>query len=212
MTTMTSPHTNGRKRPSLNEQINRLDSVLDGLSENLNDAVADAIKAAVGTAVKEAVQTVLKEVFTNPALLAKFSVPSAPLGEPIIAPARTMSPTPGLGKRLADGWQQTRTWISSFIESCRQPVQNLRNSARDLWRRGVERVTAFCAYGVLLRPFRNQILMALAIGMLMAILVCYASPWMAAVVSGIGGFITALTVQAGLWLRQLLKSDAEELV
>jgi hypothetical protein len=34
---------------------------------------------------------------------------------------------------------------------------------------------------------------------------------MAAILSGIGGFITALAIQAGLWLRQLLKSDAEEL-
>jgi hypothetical protein len=200
MTTMTSPHTNGRKRPSLNEQINRLDSVLDGLSENLNDAVADAVKAAVGTAVKEAVQAVLKEILTNPAILAKFQVPLAPLGDPVKAPAQPTLPTPGLGQRLADGWQQTRAWTSSLVEVCRQPAQNLCNSAKDL-----------CTYGVLLRPIRNQILLALVIGMLMAVLVCYAGPWMAAILSGIGGFITALAIQAGLWLRQLLKSDVEEL-
>src|ERR1700728_713606 len=76
MSTMTIPNANGRKRPNLGEQINRLDTMLDGLSEALNDAVADAVKAAVG----DAVQTVLTEVLTNPEIRAKLypPVPSAP--------------------------------------------------------------------------------------------------------------------------------------
>ena len=71
MTTMIDPHANGRKRASLNEQINRLDTMLDGLSDGLNEAVADAVKSAVGTAVKEAVQAVLTEVLTNPEIRAQ---------------------------------------------------------------------------------------------------------------------------------------------
>ena len=211
MTTMINPHANGHRRASLNEQINRLDSVLDGLSENLNDAVADAVKAAVGTAVKEAVQTVPKEVLTSPTILAKLQPPPTPFNEPTPAPARTIPQTPSLGQRLADGWQQARAWVASVREACRQPLQKLRTSAGNLWQRSIERLTALRSYGEMLRPFKYQILTAVAIGLLMAVLVCYAGPWMAAILSGIGGFVTTLAVQAGLWLRQLLKIDAEEM-
>jgi hypothetical protein len=55
---LNSPHTNGRRRPSLADQINRLDNMLDGLSDGLNEAVADAVKIGIGTAVKEALQAV----------------------------------------------------------------------------------------------------------------------------------------------------------
>ena len=43
---------NGRKRPSLNEQIERLDAILDGLSDALNESVAAAVRDAVGLAVQ----------------------------------------------------------------------------------------------------------------------------------------------------------------
>ena len=65
-TTTTNP--NGRTRKSLAEQIDRLDAILDGLSEALQGAVAAAVQEAAGRAVKEAVQAVLAEALTNPAL------------------------------------------------------------------------------------------------------------------------------------------------
>src|SRR5262245_36923134 len=64
---------NGKLRKSLAEEIDRLHSILDGLSEALNEAVATAVKEAVGVAVKEAVQqtlqAVIAEVLTNTELL-----------------------------------------------------------------------------------------------------------------------------------------------
>jgi hypothetical protein len=59
------------------------------------------------------------------------------------------------------------------------------------------------------RPFRYQLLTALGIGLLVAVAVWYAGPWFAAFVGGIGGFVTALAVQAGLWLRKVLAIGAE---
>src|SRR6187401_3179123 len=84
--TMSAP-SNGSKRPSLSEQINRLDRTLDGLADGLNEAVADAVKDAVGTAVREAVQTVLKEVLLNPDVIAKLHnamASSAIAKEPVV--------------------------------------------------------------------------------------------------------------------------------
>jgi hypothetical protein len=211
MTTMMNPHANGRKRASLNEQINRLDSVLDGLSENLNDAVADAVKAAVGLAVKEAVQTVLKEVLTNPALLAKFPVPTAPPAEPILAPALANPKTVSFSQRLANRCRSAFAWIASRPAACRQSLRNLGTSAGRLWQHLIARLKAVCACTQLLRPFKYQIFTSLTIGTLMAVLVYHAGPWMAALNSGVGGFATSLMLQAGLWLRQLLKVDAPEM-
>jgi hypothetical protein len=52
MTTAMS-RVNGRPRSTLAGQIDRLDEILDGLSEALTQAVADAVKEAVTTAVAE---------------------------------------------------------------------------------------------------------------------------------------------------------------
>src|SRR5262245_35643942 len=61
---MTTTNTTIRPRKNLADQIDRLDSILDGLSENLNDAVASAVKEAVARGVQQAVF----EVLTNPEL------------------------------------------------------------------------------------------------------------------------------------------------
>src|SRR5580765_907961 len=60
-----STTTNGRtQRTSLAQQIDRLDLILDNLSEGLQEAVAEAVKVAVTRAVEAA----LVEVLTNPEL------------------------------------------------------------------------------------------------------------------------------------------------
>jgi hypothetical protein len=125
-TTMTNPHANGRKRPSLSEQINRLDCMLDGL----NDAVADAVKAAVGAAVKDAVQSVLKEVLTNPVLLAKLQPPMATVAEP--APDRETQPAK---PRSSDWWQRARAYGKGLGEACQESMQRLRTYVSGLWQK-----------------------------------------------------------------------------
>src|SRR5262245_31835664 len=97
---MSSTNTNGGVRRTLAEQIDRLDSVLDGLADGLNEAVATAVKEAVGVAVREAIQAVLTEVLTNPAVLAKLG------GVAPVAPPVNETPKPGLlaGVRRAWGW------------------------------------------------------------------------------------------------------------
>src|SRR5262249_17188943 len=64
---------NGTARKSLAQQIDRLDSILDGLADALNEAVATAVKEAVGLAVKEAVRGVLVELLGNPDVLRQLA-------------------------------------------------------------------------------------------------------------------------------------------
>src|SRR5450432_1388094 len=69
--------TNGKApRTSLAQQIDRLDLILDNLSEGLQEAVADAVKVAVTRAVEAA----LVEVLTNPELR-RHLMPEPPVAQ-----------------------------------------------------------------------------------------------------------------------------------
>ena len=62
---MSGTNTNGRPpRKSLATQLDRLDTILDGLADGLNEAVVTAVKEAVVVAV----EAVLREVLDNPEL------------------------------------------------------------------------------------------------------------------------------------------------
>src|SRR5439155_3411781 len=66
---------NGRpERKQLSEQLDRLDSILDGLSGALNEAVADAAKEGV----REAVTSAVIELLTNNDLKAALHQATAP--------------------------------------------------------------------------------------------------------------------------------------
>jgi hypothetical protein len=209
MSTMTSPHVNGRKRPSLSEQINRLDCILDGLSDALNDAVADAVKSAVGIAVKEAVEAVVKEVLANQAILAKLRpLPVAMVAEAAPAPA----PAPiTLSQRLSNCRQRVSSYAAKVGAKCQQAILRLRTNTGELWQQAIGLPIALWNHRELLWHFKGQILAAIAIGLLMAVLTRYAEPWISTVISGVGGFMTTLAVQAGLWLRSLRSDSAEEM-
>ena len=59
----TRPGPNGRAaRPSLGDQLDRLDGILNGLADALNQSVTAAVSAAVGNAVREAVEAATKEM------------------------------------------------------------------------------------------------------------------------------------------------------
>jgi hypothetical protein len=64
MTTLaTRPGPNGRvARPSLGDQLDRLDGILNGLADALNQSVTAAVSAAVGNAVREAVEVAAREL------------------------------------------------------------------------------------------------------------------------------------------------------
>src|SRR3954470_12097533 len=93
---------NGHKRPTLSEQIERLDGILDGLADNLNQAIADA--------VKEAIQCVLKEVLNNPEVLGRVQT-VIPSPAPVAAPSK-----PVVRENVSRAWQ----WIGSVLKTSYQ--------------------------------------------------------------------------------------------
>jgi hypothetical protein len=62
-TAATRPGPNGRAvRPSLGDQLDRLDGILNGLGDALNESVTAAVSAAVGNIVREAVEAATREL------------------------------------------------------------------------------------------------------------------------------------------------------
>ncbi|HQR44066.1 MAG TPA: hypothetical protein PLX97_15330 [Gemmatales bacterium] len=59
---------NGRMKKTLAFQLDRLDSILDGLAEALNGAVAEAVKETVGQAARDAVKVALDEAMAQAAI------------------------------------------------------------------------------------------------------------------------------------------------
>jgi hypothetical protein len=197
---------NGRKHPSLSEQIQRLDSILDGLAENLNAAVADAVKAAVAVAVKEAVEAVLTEVLTNPQIMRRL----LPVTPPTVAPKK-QGDSPSFQHRARQRLGQAWKWLRSHLSSAACKVCTY---VQATCQRGVARTKQVCGrIGGLAQQVRvvalfwRPLLIAISIGLILGTAAYFAGPWLSAVAGGMGGFAGTLAVEAGLWLRRMLQGS-----
>ena len=180
---------NGKKRPSLAEQIERLDGILDGLADGLNEAVAAAVKEAVGVAVKDAVALVLTEPLTSPELLERLRG-AAPAPAPAAPAAKKQPAGPG-------AWSRAWTWLRGRLQQARQGCAAALRGAAAV---GV----GLLGWLGVVRRYRQPLLLALGVGGALALAAFFAGPWVAAAASWLAGFAAALAAQAVLALRRLL--------
>lgn len=224
---MNPMHVNGRKRPTLSDQIVRLDHILDGLAENLNEAVADAVKEAVSGAVKEAIQAILKEVLTNQDLLATLN--PEPAKAEAGAGSSTTEKRPGLWERLAGrvkvacqkvesmgkvmiskagglikhGYVKVATMAGSGLKS----ISTTGASVYSRVKKGVTGTWTFLQVaGLLAVQFRKPLLIALAIGSGLGVVCYWSGPVVASTISGLAGFAVSLVGSAANAFRRMLTS------
>jgi hypothetical protein len=136
----TKTSSNGQSRKTLASQLDRLDTILDGLADGLNEAVATAVREAVGLAVQEAVAAVL----TNPALRAQVTKvvtadPGLPAG-PAPSGAGSEGRPAGLCGRVRD---KLRSAGRAGAERLRQAGR----AASIAWRLAGDRVRALLLAG-----------------------------------------------------------------
>jgi hypothetical protein len=83
---MTTLNANAKPRRTLASQLDRMDIMLDGLSEALNESVATAVKDSVGNAVRQALQIALIEVRTSPEMVKRLQdlLAPAPFNRPLM--------------------------------------------------------------------------------------------------------------------------------
>ncbi len=198
-------------RKSLAEQIDRLDGILDGLAEALNEAVAGAVQQAVGQAVQQAVQAVLLELATNPEL--QEHLHRAGAGPQPAAERRGWGSTLAAAAQVAGAgaaaagqraWQHTATGVGRL-------GSGLRRWAAAGYAQAVSVVqatgTKVRALARLVNCSRRSLLAALGIGAVIG-LGCYcAGPTVAALVSGLAGFVGSLTARVLAGLHRLVAPE-----
>ena len=193
---MTATVNNGKIRRTLADQIDRLDRVLDGLADSLNEAVATTVKEAAGSAVQEAVRQALVEVLTNPDVLALIGGIARANGSPQITPDEVPPVTEsrsGFGERLG-----------TLGEWAGRQVRAARSACARAAAAGGRCLGSLGARLVPLWHFRKEVVVALAVGATAGLVAYMAGPWVGGLLSGLAAFASALTVQAGLWLRRLV--------
>jgi hypothetical protein len=191
---MATTTSNGRPaRPTLATQIDRLDHLLDGLAENLTEAVADAVRSAV----VQAVQTVLTEILTNPAVLAKLrdALPPTP---------RVTASRSRLRERLVQAWSWLGAKGRAVLKTCQDGMNRLGSVGARQYEHAKKFATATWVRLRVLRHFQHQLLLALVIGVAGGAAVYLAGPWLAAVLGGLGSFLTAVAVQSSVLLLRFV--------
>ena len=194
---------NGKpQRKLLADQLDRLDSIIDALSEGLNGAVADAAREGTRLAVKDAII----EIMTNPelrALLAPVrelaSVPAAPTVAS--APTAPAPAIPSLWTRMkakaAAIWVaviQTATKAKTAVGDACAAVADTCQTARE----------TVASIGEVL-PVKRVLWTAAGVGLAVG-LVCLVMPQTAAAaVSAVSVAVNAIAVQAGNRLKRMAR-------
>ena len=172
----TSNHVSNGRRPSLGEQINRLDKILDGLSDGLNDAIVGAVKTTVAAVVKEAVQAVLLEVLSRPEIVAKLQSSQSdekprPTEAAAAAPS-TEAPSPPRGC-----FQRVAGYLGEMQQGCGRHLKTAGSAASHLWQaclRPFQKALAWCNQ---VRQSHGRAILAIATGAVLGFTAWLAGPW-----------------------------------
>jgi hypothetical protein len=209
--TSTTTCGNGRvQRKSLNDQLDRFDSMLDGLGEAIPEVIADSVRRAVGEAVRLAVEASVREVLGSPELLRAALARHAPASDP--APARREVPP---RRMLRDLMRAAGGWSRLQMTSAAAGAIGVLSSA---WSRSLDALRTVCArlrrFGRLAGKlpgtlaalaggawsFRRRGAIALAVGVACAFGVYHAGP---AIGSAVSGLSSAALAAAGMVLLPL---------
>ena len=188
---------NGPQRKTLEYQLDRLDSILDGLADALNGAVADAVKDAVGLAVREAVSAVLAEVMNNPAIVAKLAGASAAVKPEPVVPTPVQPVSEG---RMKAVWNRATGGVCSILRRVvgftRGGVRKVANAIRTGFARVRAAVAIVSALATLAGLGRRAVLWAFVIGLLVGV-GCYAGgPVVASAFGGLMAYVASLIAAA----------------
>jgi flagellar biosynthesis/type III secretory pathway protein FliH len=206
MTTQTQ-HSKGRAvRKSLADQIDRLDTILDGLADALNESVAQAVRDVIGQAVSEAVQAAVTEVLSSHELLRAALARHEP-PEAIPVPPPAPEPRPTLTEKLkaaaARACAKVKEAASQVKEKVRQAASLACAAGKKVGKAAQNLPATLSALGKAAWALRRPCAVAVGVGVLCGA-ACYCGGRVfSSVANGMGG--AALTLSAMvLPLRRLL--------
>lgn len=178
-------------RKQLTDQLDRLDTILDALSEGLNQAVADAAREGTRMAVKDA----LVEILTNPELRALL-FPPAPTPS---APPKSEPKAPGLWSRLKTN---VRAAVRAAHGTVAETVAAIKTAAATRITAVTGAVSMLTAVTGEALPARRTLAVAAGVGVGVWVACQLLPESVTAALAGAGWALTAALVQAGAWLRR----------
>jgi hypothetical protein len=174
-----------QQRKQQSDQLDRLDSILDALSEGLNGAVADAAREGTRLAVKDAII----EIMTDPTLRNRLHEATAP--EP--------APKTGL-------WAWAKAKTGQAVAAVSGAASKLLDSAA----RSGQRLAGVAARGVRalqgLGRWKNLALVGLGVGVAVGLATFLAPHAVAAAVSGLSGAVAATAIHFRVWTRRTARA------
>jgi len=182
------------RRKQLSDQLDRFDGIIDALAGGLPEAVA----AATRDGAKEAIAQVLRELFTDPTVLALLRGTGA-------APTPPAEPKPSAWTRLKAAVRAAATRVRSVAKSVAARVADrvkpITVAVRARVRRIRSTVVATRHLFDLAWRVKRAVLVGLAVGVLV-LLACQLSHTAASVLAGVGAGVTASVAHFGLWVRR----------
>jgi hypothetical protein len=207
---MTATTLNNGVRKSLASQLDRLDSILDGLADNLNDAVAMAaassVKEVLSVAVEKAVHAALVEVLSNAELQKRLVAAQIVNPEPVVpmsmrAVKAASSCWSWLTKIAKGTWTKMKAVTTRIVTAAgakaRQLSEQVVHNARKGW-------MLLSVLSTLAKRFRWQLAIATGIGVVVGV-VCYlGGREVASAVCAFAGFVGSLASDAAAKVRRWL--------
>ena len=215
--TTTATHTNGKpQRKQLSDQLDRLDRIIDVMVDDLPEAVATATRE--GT--RQAIRDVLTEVLADPDVLARLRTTLLSVSPPPIPPTPSVvTPVPpSLPKTdrfarfksaVRSGYQRVVEEVNAVAAPAKAVVSRTKNrfvTAVTQLATTAARVTTVARVLNATLPLSRFLVVALGVSLVLAATSYLLPHAVSAVLSGVGGASTTLTLQLGAWLRRSARS------
>jgi hypothetical protein len=174
-------------RKQLSDQLDRLDVILDTLSEGLNQAVAEAAREGTRLAVRD---TVI-EIMTDPTLRAQLQGTSA------FAPSA--EPAPPVKK--SGFWARLKAKVSQTVAAVGQATGGFVTRAVGCVQSVVESAAKGLRAVQRLGMLKKLTLVGVGAGVGVGVASFVAPHAVSAAVAGIAGVVAAAVIQVGVWTR-----------
>jgi hypothetical protein len=222
---MTAATMNKAPRKSLAEQIDRLDSILNGLAQSLDEAVATAaagaVREVVTVAVQKAVHMAIVEVLSSVELQKRLAAsqtvhlqPPVPLVIRLAIKARSC--WRWLVSSARSAWSKVMSGTSAYLGKVKTTTQPLIATATAKAQQAREQVVRKAKTGWMLATalaalagrYRKQLALAIGVGILVGVACYLGGREIASIGCGLAGFIGSLASDAWSRLRRLLPLPA----
>jgi hypothetical protein len=201
-------------RKTLASQLDRLDTIIDGLAKNLHETVAMAtagvVKETLTVVMQEAVRGALVEILANAEVQKRLATGNVQPSVPLIVrlAAKVRSCWSWLKATVKAAWSKAKTVASSLATAASSKAKQVGKQAIQRAKIGWMWTVAIVA---LAKRFRTHLLVAAGIGLLVGV-VCYlGGREIASLGCGLAGFMGSLAMDAVDRVRRLYSSLVERL-